>query len=149
MVGETSTPKARIASIARAFIALSSSVKPRDVSRPRNMFCATERCGASMISWWTSTTPRRSASTGPRRLISAPSSLSCPRLGAKWPDRIFIRVDLPAPFSPMIAWISPDAIARLMSERTSIGPKERDRPTASITGRGADGGSTSASPSGE
>ena len=38
---------------------------PRRTSRPRNMFSAIDRSGASMISWCTSTMPRRSASTGP------------------------------------------------------------------------------------
>ena len=32
------------------------------------------------------------------------------------PHRIFISVDLPAPFSPPSAWISPRAISRSMSD---------------------------------
>ena len=37
----------------------------------------------------------------------SPSSRSVPSVGVRWPARIFIRVDLPAPFSPMIAWARP------------------------------------------
>ena len=48
---------------------------PRRTSRPRNMFSAIDRSGASMISWCTSTMPRRSASTGPFSSTGAPSSL--------------------------------------------------------------------------
>src|SRR5690349_6479480 len=33
------------------------------------------------------------------------------------PDRTFISVDLPAPFSPQIAWISPRRTFRLTSDR--------------------------------
>ena len=55
-------------------------------------------------------------------------------MGARWPLRIFISVDLPAPFSPMIACTSPALTLRETSLRTSIGPNERDRPTASRTG---------------
>ena len=57
-----------------------------------------------------------------------------PRVGARWPARIFISVDLPAPFSPMIAWTSPARTLTETSLKTSIGPNERDKPTASRTG---------------
>ena len=71
--------KLSIASVARRFISRSSSLRPRRASRPRNMFSAMVRSGASMISWWTSTMPRRSASTGPLSSTGAPSSLRTPR----------------------------------------------------------------------
>src|SRR4051794_35769246 len=38
------------------------------------------------------------------------------------PPRIFIRVDLPAPFSPIRAWTSPRRIVRLTSRRTGTPP---------------------------
>ena len=47
---------------------------------------------------------------------------------------IFIKVDLPAPFSPMIAWTSPARKARLMSESTSTGPNAFVRPRVSSSG---------------
>ncbi|HZZ62992.1 MAG TPA: hypothetical protein VFE63_17810 [Roseiarcus sp.] len=48
--------------------------------------------------------------------------------------RIFISVDLPAPFSPTIAWTSPARTPIETSLRTSIGRNERDNPTTSRTG---------------
>ena len=86
-----------------------------------------------MISWCTSTMPRRSASTGPFSSTGAPSSFRTPRVGGRWPLTIFISVDLPAPFSPMIAWTSPARTSSETSLSTSIGPNERDSPTASRT----------------
>jgi hypothetical protein len=49
------------------------------------------------------TMPRRSASTGPVSVTVSPSILNSPRVGCKWPASSFMRVDLPAPFSSMIA----------------------------------------------
>src|SRR5215469_13674190 len=40
------------------------------------------------------------------------------------PDRIFPRVDLPAPFSPTRAWIDPRAIRRLTASRARAAPKD-------------------------
>ncbi len=40
------------------------------------------------------------------------------------PAATFIRVDLPAPFSPVIAWISPAWTVRLTSSSARIPPKD-------------------------
>src|SRR5215831_14731537 len=40
------------------------------------------------------------------------------------PDRIFPRVDLPAPFSPTRAWIDPRATRRLTASRARAAPKD-------------------------
>src|SRR5262245_38345806 len=50
---------------------------------------------------------------------------------------IFIRVDLPAPFSPMTAWISPRATAKLTSSSARTPPK--DLPMASIRRKASSG----------
>ena len=47
-----------------------------------------------------------------------------PFVGARWPERMRIRVDLPAPFSPMTAWTSPGFRSSEMPLRTSMGPKD-------------------------
>ena len=78
--------------------------------------------------------PRRSASTGPLSSTRSPSSSSAPRVGARWPLRIFISVDLPAPFSPMMACASPARTVIETSLSTSTGPNERESPTASSKG---------------
>src|SRR5215471_9621234 len=51
--------------------------------------------------------PSRRASLGERMLTSAPSILMLPELGRSIPDRMLIRVDLPAPFSPSRQSTSP------------------------------------------
>ncbi len=48
---------------------------------------------------------------------SIPSTRMRPWLGAVTPPRIFISVDLPAPFSPTRPMISPGATDRLTSAR--------------------------------
>src|ERR1700722_12337079 len=49
--------------------------------------------------------------------ISDPSSGACAR------ERIFIKVDFPAPFSPISAWTSPSLISRDTSFRARTRPK--------------------------
>ena len=44
---------------------------------------------------------------------SEPSTRKCPELGATTPPSTFIRVDLPAPFSPIRPTTSPGRTARL------------------------------------
>src|SRR5690348_11690338 len=51
--------------------------------------------------------PSRRASRGERMPTSAPSSLMLPESGRSIPDRMLIRVDLPAPFSPRRQCTSP------------------------------------------
>src|SRR6516225_9338835 len=51
--------------------------------------------------------PSRSASFGERMVTLAPSMLMVPESGRSIPDRMLIRVDLPAPFSPSRQCTSP------------------------------------------
>src|SRR5271166_3054839 len=51
--------------------------------------------------------PSWSASLGERMLTSAPSTLMLPASGRSIPERMLIRVDLPAPFSPRRQCTSP------------------------------------------
>ena len=83
------------------------------VSSPRRMFSATVRTGTSMKCWWTMLIPRAIASDGPLIVTADPSSRISPSSGGASPYRMFIRVDLPAPFSPSRAWISPGRIVEV------------------------------------
>ena len=75
-------------------------------SSPRRMFSATDRTGTSMKCWCTMLMPRSIASDGLRIVTGSPSIRISPSSGSARPYRMFIRVDLPAPFSPSRAWIS-------------------------------------------
>jgi len=78
--------------------------------------------------------PRRSASTGPVNRTGSPAIATAPRVGARWPDKSLMRVDLPAPFSPITAWTSPALNDSETSLSTSTAPKLMVRPRASSTG---------------
>ena len=94
------------------------------ISRPRNTFCATVRSAASRISWCTRTMPVAFRIHGPVNVTGWPFRCRLPFVGARWPERMRISVDLPAPFSPMTAWTSPGFRSNEMPLRTSIGPKD-------------------------
>ena len=88
--------------------------RPRG-SRPRKMFWATVRCGARFSSWWIMLMPRSSAVRGLAIWTGSPLNRISPASGWYTPARIFIRVDLPAPFSPTRAWTSPGWSSKLAS----------------------------------
>ena len=69
-------------------------------SRPMKMLSRTRRFGARLSSWWMIEMPRFRASEVEEKVTGLPSSSIVPDVGCTTPDRIFIRVDLPAPFSP-------------------------------------------------
>ena len=71
------------------------------------MLSATVRSGISDSSWKTQTMPALAASEGVVKRCGAPSTASVPVSAATTPAMILIRVDLPAPFSPRMAWIEP------------------------------------------
>src|SRR5258706_9537427 len=60
--------------------------------------------------------PAAIACCGAEKCIGWPSTKISPSSGRCIPYRIFMRVDLPAPFSPTIAWIVPLRTVRLTSE---------------------------------
>ncbi len=83
----------------RASSAKSTPPRPRS-SRPMKMLSRTLRLGARLSSWWMIEMPRPRASAAEAKATRSPSSSMLPEVGATTPDRIFISVDLPAPFSP-------------------------------------------------
>ena len=58
---------------------------------------------------------------------------------------ILIRVDLPAPFSPSSAWISPRRSSRETSSSASVAPNCFETCTISSTGRFSPGAGTASS----
>src|SRR3954469_14199864 len=83
-------------------------------------------------------TPAVCATLGWLKRTSCPSSTIVPLSGWWAPARIFIRVDLPAPFSPRIAWTSPGRTSRSTSRRTGTPKKLFVMPRISRMGAGAD-----------
>ena len=64
------------------------------------MLSRTLRFAHRLSSWWMIEIPRSTASVVDCRFTGSPSSSSWPPVGFSTPERIFISVDLPAPFSP-------------------------------------------------
>ncbi len=64
------------------------------------MLSRTLRFGARLSSWWMIEMPRSRASDEDAKTTGSPSSSTVPEVGLMTPDRTFISVDLPAPFSP-------------------------------------------------
>ena len=60
----------------------------------------TLRLGARLNSWWMMEMPASRASAAEEKDTGRPSSSMDPDVGVTTPERIFISVDLPAPFSP-------------------------------------------------
>jgi hypothetical protein len=71
------------------------------------MFCATVKTATSRKCWWTIPTPLTIAVRGAYPVTSSPPISTEPASGLTVPERIPIRVLLPAPFSPTSTWISP------------------------------------------
>src|SRR5829696_5300323 len=84
-------------------------------SRPSTRFSATVNTPTSMKCWWTMPIPASIASPGLRLTCGTPSMVIVPSSGGSSPYRTFIRVDLPAPFSPSRQWISPGTTSRSMA----------------------------------
>ena len=79
------------------------------------MFSTTLRLSASMKCWCTMPMPAAMASVGDLKCTSAPFTVMVPSSGWCIPYRVFISVDLPAPFSPTMAWMVPARTRRSMS----------------------------------
>jgi hypothetical protein len=70
----------------------------------------------------TSTSPARATRCAGELEISAPPNRIAPETGRSSPEIARIRVDLPAPFGPSTANISPGRTARSMSRNTGKVP---------------------------
>ena len=85
--------------------ARAASPMPCSFSAPSVTFSSTVRLSASMKCWKTIPMPWAIASAGVAKVTSVPLTLIVPSSGFCTPYRIFISVDLPAPFSPTSAWM--------------------------------------------
>ena len=117
--GSSGMPRVCRASPASAYIRRESIRPARIGTRPRKMFSPTVRLGTIRISWWIRTTPWSSASDGDFGAYTSPSTVIVPPVGWTMPAMIELRVDLPAPFSPMSPTTRPAVTDRSTPLRTS------------------------------
>src|SRR5262245_12379347 len=106
-------------------------------SRPSRMFSATERFGASESSWWINRMPSRSAIAALLISTACAASSILPASARTIPPSTLIRVDLPAPFSPRSAWISPARRSKETPSSAATPPKRLVR--LWIDSKGGDG----------
>jgi hypothetical protein len=106
----------------------------REGRRPRPTFSATLRLPTSCGSWWTMLIPSACAARTSPSATGRPSQSSTPASGRRAPERMAMRVDLPAPFSPATAWTSLAARARVTSCRAACPPKRFEMPCTSRSG---------------
>ena len=92
----------------------SSRPSGRVSSMPSVTFSATVNTGTSMKCWCTMPMPAWMASAGEVNRCGFPSSRISPSSGCSRPYSTFIKVLLPAPFSPSSAWIWPCSTVRSM-----------------------------------
>src|ERR1700681_1694114 len=83
--------------------------------------------------------PSFTASSASRGMISTPSSVTVPASRWTTPVTALISVDLPAPFSPSKAWISPECSVRFTPLRTRCLRKLLVKPATSSRGRASSG----------
>ena len=102
--------------------------------KPRATFSVTVRVGTSMKCWWIMPMPAAMAVAGECTLESSPSRKTSPLSGAYSPNRIFMSVLLPAPFSPSRACISPAWTSKSIESLASTPGKRLVMPRISSSG---------------
>src|SRR3989442_8135757 len=98
------------------------------------MFSATERSGKTIGYWSTAAIPRACASSPLPTRPWRPSTKTSPPSGCTTPVMILMSVDLPAPFSPRSAWISPAWSAKETSSSAWVDPNRFETPRISRIG---------------
>src|ERR1700689_2590753 len=98
---------------------------------PRVTFSATVNTGTSMKCWCTMPMPAAMASLGEWNWTGLASRRICPSSGCNSPYSTFIRVLLPAPFSPSRACTWPGVTARSIRSLATSGPKRLVMPFSS------------------
>src|SRR6516165_5603148 len=106
----------------RARSTMASGPKRRTGRSPSATFSAIDSAGTRRRSCGMVTMPAAMASWGLAKWHSSPSRRTTPRLGRWTPPRMRISVDLPAPFSPTTAWISPYATSKSTPSSATVAP---------------------------
>src|SRR5262245_133669 len=125
---------ARASSRMRARSTIASGPKRRTGRSPSAMFSAIDSAGTSRRSCGMVTMPAAIASWGLVKWHSSPSRRTTPRSGRWTPPRMRISVDLPAPFSPTTAWISPNATSKSTPSSATVAPNRLLTPSALTAG---------------
>ena len=132
--GSTASPyRSARASIWRRAVSKSRNA-PLVTSLPKMMFSATVNTGMSWKCWWTMPMPRSMASPESSKCTCSPRTRMVPLSGRYSPNTMFIRVLLPAPFSPSRQWISPWFRVRLTLSLATTPGKVLVMPSTSSTG---------------
>src|SRR6266581_7553625 len=84
-----------------------------------------------LVIWNERANPRRARAGTESAVTSSPAKRTRPRSGRRLPASWPISVVLPAPFGPMMAWVSPSRTSRLTSSLASSAPKLLVRPRTS------------------
>src|SRR5215472_4183565 len=127
--------KSRASSRMRARSTMASGPKRRTGRSPSAMFSAIDNAGTRRTSCGMVTMPAAIASRGLAKWHSSPSRRTTPRSGRCTPPRMRINVDLPAPFSPTTAWISPNATSKSTRSSATVAPNRLPMPSALTAGR--------------
>src|SRR2546427_11082026 len=76
-----------------------------------------------LVIWKERANPRRARAGAESAVMSSPAKRTRPRSGSRLPASWLIRVVLPAPVGPMIAWVSPSRISRATSSLARSAPQ--------------------------
>src|SRR5262245_56230488 len=118
----------------RARLTTASGPKRCTGTSPSAMFSAIDSAGTRRRSCGMVTMPAAMASWGLAKWHSSPSRRRTPRSGRWTPLRMRISVDLPAPFSPTTAWISPNATSKSTPSSATVAPNRLLTPSALTAG---------------
>src|SRR5450759_2546418 len=113
----------RMTFLANRELSLLAGPKPMVGSDPRKKLRQIDISGTVARSWNTTEMPAARASRGPENRTFLPSIKNSPSSCGWTPDRILIRVDLPAPLSPSTQATSPARTSIEMSLRAMTLPK--------------------------
>ena len=94
----------------------------RGCACPSATFSGAVNRETSRCSWCTIPIPSRLAASGDGIVTGRPSSLIVPPSGRYTPAKTFIRLVLPAPFSPRSAWISPGPASNVAPSIATTSP---------------------------
>src|SRR5256885_8123107 len=76
-----------------------------------------------LVIWKERANPRRARAGADSAVMSSPAKRTRPRSGSRLPASWLMRVVFPAPFGPMMAWVSPSRTSRSTSSLARSAPK--------------------------